>query len=634
MLQKLREKTTGWVAGIIVGILIIPFAFLGINDYFSARVQNWVAKVGDREISQQAFRDRLEQERAAQRRQQGESFDSREFENPLVKRQILDRMIDEELLLAAADRAGIVAADALVRREITRVPAFQVDGEFNPDQYRLVLNMQGLSAPGFDAMVRRDLTVAAVPQQIASTAVVSAKEVESLLQLGNQTRDLKLLDVPPPADDSAPSEEELLAWYEANKNAFLTDEKVSVEYVELKGSDLPADGIIDDASLRARYEENRARFVEPEERLTSHILIAFDKDADEAAVADARARAEVLVAKVRADGADFAALARESSDDVGSKSAGGDLGWMAKGGAFPAFDDALFALAAGEVSDPVRGEDGFHLILAREIKAGSEMPFEQVRDELLLEAQQTERERRFSEASGRLMDSVIRDPNSLSAAAADLGLSVSRAGPMTRAGGEGLAGNPAIIRAAFSPDLLSGAASDPIDLGPEHIAVIRVIEHVAAEPKPFADVRADAEGSVRLLRAQTAGEAKAAALLERARNGESFEQLATDAGGTVTMANKVTRNASSPAPSVVEKAFALPHPSDDSPSMGMAELGGGRFALLQVLAVTAGAVGELPQVQLDMLRQQVAGSRGEVETRAFISALRKQFPVQVAEERL
>ncbi len=634
MLQKLREKTTGWVAGIIVGILIIPFAFLGINDYFSARVQNWVAKVGDREISQQAFRDRLEQERAAQRRQQGESFDSSEFENPLVKRQILDRMIDEELLLAAADRDGIVAADALVRREITRVPAFQVDGEFNPDQYRLVLNMQGLSAPGFDAMVRRDLTVAAVPQQIASTAVVSAKEVESLLQLGNQTRDLKLLDVPPPADDSAPSEEELLAWYEANKNAFLTDEKVSIEYVELKGSDLPADGVIDDASLRARYEENRARFVEPEERLTSHILIAFDKDADEAAVADARARAEVLVAKVRADGADFAALARESSDDVGSKSAGGDLGWMAKGGAFPAFDDALFALAADEVSDPVRGEDGFHLILAREIKAGSEMPFEQVRDELLAEAQQTERERRFSEASGRLMDSVIRDPNSLSAAAADLGLSVSRAGPMTRAGGEGLAGNPAIIRAAFSPDLLSGAASDPIDLGPEHIAVIRVIEHVAAEPKPFADVRADAEGSVRLLRAQTAGEAKAAALLERARNGESFEQLATDAGGTVTMANKVTRNASSPAPSVVEKAFALPYPSDDSPSMGMAELGGGRFALLQVLAVTAGAVGELPQVQLDMLRQQVAGSRGEVETRAFISALRKQFPVQVAEERL
>jgi len=634
MLQKLREKTTGWVAGIIVGILIIPFAFLGINDYFSARVQNWVAKVGDREISQQAFRDRLEQERAAQRRQQGESFDSREFENPLVKRQILDRMIDEELLLAAADRDGIVAADALVRREITRIPAFQVDGEFNPDQYRLVLSMQGLSAPGFDAMVRRDLTVSAVPQQIASTAVVSAKEVESLLQLGNQTRDLKLLDVPPPADDSAPSEEDLLAWYEANKSAFLTDEKVSIEYVELKGSDLAVDGVIDDASLRARYEENSARFVEPEERLTSHILIAFDKDADEAAVADARARAEVLVAKARADGADFAALAREASDDVGSKSAGGDLGWMAKGGAFPAFDDALFALAAGEVSDPVRGEDGFHLILAREIKAGSEMPFEQVRDELLAEAQQTERERRFSEASGRLMDSVIRDPNSLSAAAADLGLSVTRAGPMTRAGGEGLAGDPAIIRAAFSPDLLSGAASDPIELGPEHIAVIRVIEHVAAEPKPFADVRADAEGSVRLLRAQAAGEAKAAALLERARNGESFEQLAADAGGTVTIANKVTRNASSPAPSVVEKAFALPHPTDDSPSLGMAELGGGRFALLQVLAVADGVVGELPQAQLDMLRQQIAGSRGEVETRAFISALRKQFPVQVAEERL
>ncbi len=634
MLQKLREKTTGWFAGIIVGILIIPFAFLGINDYFSARVQTWVAKVGDREILQQTFRDRLEQERAAQRRQQGEAFDSREFENPLVKRQILDRMIDEELLLAAAERDGIVAADTLVRREITGIPAFQVDGEFNPDQYRLVLSMQGLSAPGFDAMVRRDLTVGAVPQQIASSAVVSMKEVELLLQLGNQTRDLKLLDVPPPVEESAPSEEDLRAWYEANKSAFLTDEKVSIEYVELKGADLTIDGVIDEATLRARYDENQARFVEPEERLASHILVAFDKDADEQAVADARARAETLAAKARAEGGDFAVLARESSDDVGSKSAGGDLGWMQKGGAFPAFDDALFTLPVNAVSDPVRGEDGFHIITVREIKAGSEMPFEQVRDELALEARQTERERRFSEASGRLMDSVIRDPNSLSAAAAELGLTVSRAGPMTRAGGEGLAGDPAIIRAAFSPDLVSGAASDPIELGPEYIAVIRVTEHVAAEPKPFDAVRADADGAVRLQRAREAGEAKAAALLERARKGESFEQLAVDTSGTVSTAEKVSRNASSPAPSIVEEAFKLPHPTEDAASLGMAELGGGRFALLQVLSVTDGVVGELPQAQLDMLRQQIAGSRGEVETRAFISALRKQFPVQVAEDRL
>jgi len=634
MLQKLRDKTTGWLAGIIVGILIIPFAFFGINDYFSARTEVWVGKVGEREISQQAFRERVEQERAAQRRQQGDSFDSRQFENALVKRQILDRMIDEELLLAAAERDGIVAADALVRREITRIPAFQVDGTFDPDQYRLALSMQGLSAPGFDALVRRDLAVGAVPQQIASTALVSAKEVESLLQLGNQTRDLKLLDVLPPADDSAPSEDELLAWYEVNKSAFMTDEKVSYEYVELRGSDLEVDSVIDDASLHARYEEQQARFVEPEERLVSHILIAVANDADPAAVADASARADALALKARAEGVDFAALASESSDDIGSKSAGGDLGWMQKGGAFPAFDEALFALAAGEVSAPVRGDDGFHIITVREIKAGSEKPFAEVRDELLVEARQTERERRFSEASGRLMDSVIRDPNSLSAAAAELGLTVSRAGPMTRAGGEGLAGNPAIIRAAFSPDLVAGAASDPIELGAEHIAVIRVTEHIAAEPRPFVDVRADADGAVRLQRAQEAGEAKAAALLERARKGETFEQLASDAGGNVSTAEKVSRNAGSPAPSIVAQAFTLPHPAEDAPSLGMAELGGGRFALVRVLAVTDGAVADLPQAQLDMLRQQIASARGEVETRAFISALRKQFPVQVAEDRM
>src|SRR3546814_19216224 len=134
MLQKLREKTTtGWLAVVIVGILVVPFAFFGINDYFSARTKTWVAKIGDREISQQDFRQRLEQERAAQRRQQGEAFDSRQFESPLAKRQILDRMVEEDLLLAAAARDGIVAADAQVRRATNRRLASQVDVEFNAD---------------------------------------------------------------------------------------------------------------------------------------------------------------------------------------------------------------------------------------------------------------------------------------------------------------------------------------------------------------------------------------------------------------------------------------------------------------------------------------------------------------------
>jgi peptidyl-prolyl cis-trans isomerase D len=634
MLQKLREKTTGWVAGIIVGILIIPFAFLGINDYFSSRVETWVAKVGKREITQQQFRDRLEQERARMRQQQGAAFDPRTLEDPLIKRQLLDTMIDEELVLSAAEDDGVVATDEAVRNEIARIPAFQVEGKFNQDQYRIALTSQGMSPNGFDALVRRDLLLRAVPLRVESTALVDGSEVDAFLQLNEQVRDLKLLDVIPPANDTAPTDDELHTWYQAHQNEFLSEEKVSIEFVELNSADFSTDTQVDEATLRTRYDEAKARFVDPERRLASHILLAMPKDADDAKVAEVKAKADALVTKARAPGADFAALARESTEDIGSKAAGGDLGWLENGATFAEFDTALYALAPGAISDPVRGESGFHIIWLRDVKPGNTKTFEQVHDQLAAEALESERERHFSDVSGQLMDAVYRDPSSLASAATELGLKVGTAGPMTHAGGEGVAANPAVIRAAFSEALAQGAASDPIELEPGHIVVIRVTEREAAQPRPLADVRADVDGAVRLERAATAGEVKAKELLARAQKGESLEQLAADAGGTVSTVNQVARRASSPDRVVVEEAFKLARPDGDKLSVGMAALGGGRFALVQVLAVTDGDPEKLPKDQREAVRGQYASARGRDEVRAFVKALRAQYPVQVAEQRL
>lgn len=637
MLQKLREKTTGWVAGIIVGILIIPFAFLGINDYFSSRIETWVAKVGDRQISQQQFRDRLEQERARLRQQQGEAFDPSTLEDPLVKRQILDVMIDEELVLAAAERDGFVATDDAVRNEIARIPSFQVEGKFNQDQYRIALTTQGMSPKGFDALVRRDLALRTLPQQVEATALVDSNEIDAFLRLNEQVRDLKMLDVVPPQDDTPPSDEALQTWYQAHQNEFLSEAKVSIEYVELNSASFASDVQVDEATLRTRYEEGKARFVDPEQRLASHILLAVAKDADAATVDAVKAKADALVAEARADGADFAALAREHSDDVGSKAAGGDLGWLENGATFAAFDEALFALTPGTISDPVRGEAGFHIVALREVKAGSTKTFEDVRDALAAEALESERERRFSDLSGQLMDAVYRDPNALSSAAKELGLAVGTAGPMTHAGGEGVAGNPAVIRAAFSEALVQGAASDPIELEPGHIAVIRVTDYQPAVPRPLAEVRAEVEGAVRLERTVAAGEAKAKALLARAQQGETLETLAPDAGGTVTTANGVARRASSPDRAVVDAAFKLAHPQGENGekiATGMAALGGGRFALVQVLSVTVGDAEKTPKDQRESVRGSYASARGRDEVRAFVQALRTQFPVVVAEARL
>src|SRR5699024_8227614 len=152
------------------------------------------------------------------------------------------------------------------------------------------------------------------------------------------------------------SEADLAAYHESHTDQYQSQETVSIEYVELDVSKLELDESVDELTLRERYEQNKHRYIEPEQRLASHILIQTDANADAAAQQEAQARAAELVQQARAEGADFAELARTSSDDPGSKAIGGDLGWIEQGVTEPAFEEALFAMQPG-ISDPVKGSD-------------------------------------------------------------------------------------------------------------------------------------------------------------------------------------------------------------------------------------------------------------------------------------
>ena len=143
MLQSLRDKTSGWIAPVILILLIIPFAFFGVENYFQQQVATYVAKVGEKEIGQQDFQRRFEQFRNQMRQLQGERFDARAFESEENKRLVLDRLIDEEVLRQAAERMGVTVSPAQMQAEIAKIGAFQTDGKFDPQQYRLVLASQG-----------------------------------------------------------------------------------------------------------------------------------------------------------------------------------------------------------------------------------------------------------------------------------------------------------------------------------------------------------------------------------------------------------------------------------------------------------------------------------------------------------
>lgn len=637
MLQKLREKTTGWVAIAILAVLIVPFAFFGVENYFTQQASSYVAKVNDTEIDQNEFNTRFEEFRRQMRQMMGEQFDGRQFESAENKRQVLDRMIDEELLRQAGEDLGVVVSPAVLQKEIAAIPAFQSNGRFDPAQYRTMLAAQGMTPRAFEDRVRRDLAMQALPSQLNSSAIVTDDYVARYLALRDQTRSFDYVVLPAPSEDAIGeiTEAQIAEYFDAHKDRYVSEERVALEYIEIDASKLEVPVAADEATLRQRYEEQKARYMEAEQRMASHILVAVDANADADAQKAAQAKAQDVATRARAAGADFAALAKETSDDPGSRNTGGELGWIEKGITDPAFEAALYAMEPGTISDPVKGADGWHVIRLQEIKAETGKPFEEVRADLEREYLEGERERMVTDLSGRLVDVIYRDPTTLAMASEELDLPIQRTESFTRNAGSGIATQPAVLEAAFSEaQLVEGTVSDPIDLGAGRSVVIRSVDHVPAAPQKLEDVRDQVTASIRSERLAEQAKKDGDAMLARLRGGEALAAIATERSVELQKADKVGRLGATVDPSISQQAFQLPHPAGETPSVGLATLPAGGTALIAVTAVADGDPAATDAEMKSSLRDQLAQAVGGAEAMEYVKALRKSATIEVVEGRL
>jgi peptidyl-prolyl cis-trans isomerase D len=650
MLQSIREKTSGWIATVILGLIILTFGFFGIESYLQSEVVNYTARIEGpakyfglfgkqkRDISQDEFRNRLQQVRDQRKAAQGDAFDAAEFEKIDNKRAVLDQLIDQAIGQMAAERDGLNVSNASVQKLIAGIPDFQKNGKFDPDMYSLGLQMRQTTARDFEALVRTSLIQGLLPTQIASSGYLSDKELDRYIKLTEQTRDLQVVEIPPPvpADAVPPSAAEIAAWYDAHKSSYRSPETVTAEYIELDGSTLPVPTTVSDADLLERYKNEKARFGTEEQKLASHILVAVDEKAPAATVAAALAKAKDIAAKAHAPGADFAALARQYSDDAGSKGAGGDLGPVGKGVFGDAFDTAFAALGKGQVSEPVRLAEGWDIIQFRDVVPGSLKPFEEVRAQLLNEALEGDRERAFSDVSGKLVDSVLADPTQLAATAKKFNLVLNRTSPFTRGGGDGIAALAPVRKAAFSAaQLTERQASDAIEIAPNHIVVLRVLDHKPETVMPLAQVRDRVIADVAQDKLAKQAKTRAEALLARARKGESLDFIAAEIGGKVMPVPGAPRTPPNPAlaPVFVEAFRQLP-PVNGKGEIGLVKLTGDHYVLVTVTAVTEGDVSKMDAATRKTARENIARVRADVEAKAMTANLRKGYKIDVAEDRL
>lgn len=653
MLASIRKIASGKFAGIFLGVISVTFALWGINGSFGGGADTYAARITlkpgwfgtsigakYKDIPVQDFRDALNRARRQQRQMLGDRFDPDQFESIANKREVMDQLVQRDLLLEAANDDGLKVTDDQIRKMILAMPEFQVNGKFDLARYQALLAEQQPPMTGaqFEAGRRQDQLVATLPTELLASGISSDRDVDQFVRLRRQTRDLRYLDVVAHDPATPPTEAELQAWYKAHLADYRSPEQVSLEYLEVDAANVKAPTRIDDATLRARYDEQKNRYVEPEQRQASHILIEVPAGASAAVDKAAQAKAAALAAQARAPGADFAALAKANSQDAGSKNLGGDLGWLTqKVIDQKAFADALFALKPGQISDPVRSDQGWHVIWLRDVRPGRQIPFETVRADLEKAELKDQREKAYNDLTGKLVDITLKDPTSLAPAARELGLTIQKTPLFGRSGGPGIAANAKVIKAAFSSSVLDdGNTSDPIDLGdkPDHMVVIRVAEHLPVKTLAYAQVHDRVLADVQADRRAKAAKGMADGLLARAAKGESLDVLAAPAS-TVQGADGVMRDATSLPKPLLDAAFRLPHPAQGKPlQTGLAQIAPDHYVLVQVTRVTDGDPKQLDADTRERLRTQAAQARAALETKAYVDALKRKFPVKVAEDRL
>jgi len=626
-----RRKRT---VQIILGLITLPFAFFGVDYYFRGGGDRAgeVARVAGTPITQGEFDNTLREQQERMRQALGGNFDPAVFDDPEVRYSLLDGLIGQRLLQEQARRGRFSVSDDQLRQFISDIPAFQEGGKFSQARYEQILSMQNppKSPIEFAREIRRELMLGPVQESIVGGNIVARTSVERYLGLLDQQREAAATAIDADAylkevkiDDVA-----VKAFYDANPAAFQVPEEVKLEYVTLSPETLGAQIALDPAEVKKQYDDNARLYGKAEERQAAHILITVKPDASEDEKTNAKKKAADIAAQARKSPAQFGELAKKLSQDPGSAAQGGDLGFFARDGSMvKPFEDAVFSLKAGEISDPVQTDFGWHVIKLIAIRPAKQQSFDEVKAQIEQELKRQKATRKFAEAADQLQNLVYEQADSLQPVAKALNLTVQSTPPLSRAQVQALAqNNVKFVQAIFSPDSLQAKRNtEPIEVAPSTLMAARVVEYKPANPRAFdevkGEIRRQLERKAAAELAQAAGKVKLALL-----------QQGKEAGVTFGKPTTLTRN--QPQPGYPPAALTMIFQADPTklPAYAGSVNERGGYSIYRIERVIAPAAPDT--ARLTAFSDRVGEQMGRELTAAYVASLKAKADVKINQANL
>ena len=624
MLETIREKFTGWIAALIIGAISIALVISFGNMNQTPLEQDVVITVNDREITLVDYREEYTNQLLQFQEVFGDEIpESLEF---TIQESATENLIMKTLLNDYVDAQGYRVSPEYVAELITTNPNFQLGEGFNRENYQAILSSQGVSQSKYENDLRIELQINQLRRGLIESSFITPSEFRRFVELQMEERDGQYLLIPSSkfTDQVSLDKEVVSTFYTENITSFMTEEEIDVEFLSIDTEEIAQSIEFSPLDVEQYYKENIERFRSNEERKSSHILISFDDEVIEDAALE---QSKDILLRVKG-GESFEELAQEFSDDSGSATNGGDLGWAEPGLFVPEFDQVLYALEIGEISDPVKTQFGYHIIRLDDVKEGRKKEFAEIEEELTEEYSQLLAEDRLYDLAEQLDDLALQAYNELDTVADQLALELNHISAITREGSSFLNQQPELIDILFSPSSIEQSENTPVYEFNNSIVVARVVNHRLPETKNFSEVE---DEIVNLLTVQNSIEIAnetAAQMLEELSSGKTLTELSDLYQLELKEFNELKRNDDALPEAVTDAVFATLTNKIDSNHYSTVATGEEVY-VFEVLRLNSGRLDNYNDQERDSGKVALAEQLGTYELASLAKELRENAEVEI-----
>ena len=637
MLITIRERASGVIGWTVAGVIILVFAVWGIGSYFEGVSEIIVATADKIEINQQTYQQAMSDRRRRLVQMMGRNVDAELFSSTAFKRQVVEELIDTTLQNETLHASGFRISDAQLAALIQNTAVFHTDGQFDRDRYELLVQNSGMTIQGYESYQRQQGVVDQLVRGLGQSAIVSTNSIDKAWKLLDQRRiaSYTTLEFDNFLDDIQVSETAIEKEYQANLDSYFKPASIQVDYLKLSVEDLGTRLDVDEADILRMYEDNPDRYRQPGSRSASHILLKVDSDATNAQTDQVRQRASEIVARARG-GESFASLAEVNSDDKGSVKRGGELGVIRPGTMAKPFEDAVFVMGEGEISEPVRTQYGFHVIRLDRITESRVQPLDQVRSEIEAEVRRLRAEEQFNELAEILGSTVFEQPDSLEPAADHLGVKVMRSEWFTQDAGTGIAEFQVVRDAAFGNEvLIDGLNSELIEIDQDNLVAVRKVDYRARRQLDLNEARDGLEKRLRAVEASDKMEKAGEDLVARLKSGADWDELLIAHKLARVRLPETTETLLEPLEQVVARVvYAALVPLSGQIAYGGERISPARYAIYRLERVEFGDPASASEEDRLGVEKILSSRRGGEMVIGWRQGLRKVAKVQINEELL